>query len=68
MTTVAVGAIGMMTTVAVGAIGMMTIVAVGAVAAVAGTGTTMVIGAVNLARVMSNFSRIARPAGLTEPP
>ena len=58
MTIVAVGAIGTMRTVAVGATGTTAIVVVGAVAAVAATGTTMVIAAVNSARVMSNVHRL----------
>jgi hypothetical protein len=45
MTTVAVGAVGTMMTAAVGATGTMAIVVVGVAAAVAATGTTMVIAA-----------------------
>ena len=55
--TVAVGAVGTMMTVAVGATGTTAIVVIGAVAAIAATGTTMVIAAVNSARAMSNVHR-----------
>ena len=58
MTIVAVGAIGTMRTVAVGVTGTTAIVVVGAAAAIAATGTTMVIAAVNSARVMSNVHRL----------